>query len=102
MRGVKSRSVIFSDYFVAVLPRPAVAGWQIVALGARMSLDNVERVRNAQQIPLEPVKQVGESERRYVRDDVSAKVPPPDAPEPVGLLADLRNLSCVNILQWIT
>jgi hypothetical protein len=66
-----------------------------------MSLDNVERVRNAQQIPLEPVKQVGESERIYFRDDVSAKVPPPDAPEPVGLLADLRILSCVNILQWI-
>ena len=98
MRGLKSRSVVFSDYFVAVLPRPAVAGWRIVALGPRMSLDNVERVRNAQQIPLEPVKQVGESERRYFRDDVSAKVPPLDAPEPVGLLADLRNLSCVDIL----
>ena len=50
MRGLKSRSVVFSDYFVAVLPRPAVAGWRIVALGPRMSLDNVERVRNAHQI----------------------------------------------------
>ena len=37
----------------------------------------------------------------YFRDDASAKVPPLDAPQPVGLLVDLRNLSCVDILQWI-